>query len=93
VISYDDLFSLKIILMIIFFDNIEFSLKRFSYTMFGLRRKIIIFIRFADIFIIPTISLGNLILNIILRIRAAINSIFFSANIFVVIILVDAVIS
>jgi hypothetical protein len=62
--------------------------------MFGLRREAIISINFADIFVIPTASLSNLILNIILRIRAAIDLFFlFSVNVFMVIILVGAIVS
>jgi hypothetical protein len=61
--------------------------------MFGLRRKAIIFINFADTFMISTTFLDSSILNIILRVRAAINLFFlFSVNIFVVVILVGAVV-
>jgi hypothetical protein len=65
---------------------------RSSYTIFGLRRKATISINFADTFITLTASLSNLILNIALRVRAAINLFFlFSVNVFVVIVLVGAV--
>jgi hypothetical protein len=61
--------------------------------MFGLRYKMIIFINFVDIFMTFTTSLGNLILNIVLRIRAAIDLFFlFSVSVFVVVVLIGAVV-
>jgi hypothetical protein len=90
---YDDLFLLEIILIIIIFNNIEFSLIKSSYAIFGLRREIILFINFVDIFIIPTTFLDNLILNIVLRIRAVIDLFsLFSANILMMMVLVGAII-